>query len=82
MFPFPHFVHSPPLPFPPPPLLSLSLSLSLSLQVSKNPNKIELGKVNGTFQWPNLISYVPNGTIAGGDDVVAIVPDGFLVPGE
>jgi len=55
---------------------------NIAAQVSKNPNDISYSQVNGTFEWPNLISYVPNGTIVGHPEVVAVVPDGFLVPGK
>uniref|UniRef100_A0A7S4NQU5 VCBS repeat-containing protein n=1 Tax=Paramoeba aestuarina TaxID=180227 RepID=A0A7S4NQU5_9EUKA len=51
-------------------------------QVASNPNDIKYEKIDGSFEWPNLISYVPNGTIVGCPQVIAMVPDGFLVPGK
>jgi len=43
---------------------------------------MKIEDVQGTFVWPNLISYIPPNTIPSAPEAIAIVPDGFLVPGK
>ena len=54
----------------------------MSAQIQGDFSKIEIEVVSGNFEWPNLISYIPPGTIVGAPDAIAMVPDGFLVPGK
>eukprot|EP00211_Chloroparvula_japonica_P006447 CAMPEP_0119122788 /NCGR_PEP_ID=MMETSP1310-20130426/2943_1 /TAXON_ID=464262 /ORGANISM="Genus nov. species nov., Strain RCC2339" /LENGTH=414 /DNA_ID=CAMNT_0007112501 /DNA_START=30 /DNA_END=1274 /DNA_ORIENTATION=- len=50
--------------------------------VNNTTSSITAKDVSGGFLWPNLVSYIPKGVIGGDDSPIALVPDGFLVPGK